>query len=318
MKDSKSSARKAAETGEAVRDLSVLLVTRNNKRYLEPCLDSLYSARLQRDFEVIVVDNGSTDGSQALLRDKFPDVQLIQNRGNAGLSRASNQGINASQGRYVLLLNDDTVVNGPSLEKMVEFLDRHPDAAAVGGRLLNPDGSLQAGYRRFPTLPEEFLIATRIGELLFNGYPLHAGNGHARRVDWLGSACLLLRRQALYEVGLLDEEYFIYGDETDLQFRLHRAGWRAYYLPSAHTIHYGGRSMDRWRRRKMVYRGKMLFYRKNYGRLSTALLRLMLAGLSAAKILAWCVALPIPARQERVRRELRSNLDVITLCWSLV
>ena len=264
------------------------------------------------------MDNGSTDGSQALLRDKFPDVHLIQNRGNAGLSRASNQGINASQGRYVLLLNDDTIVNGPSLEKMVEFLDSHPDAAAVGGRLLNPDGSLQAGYRRFPTLPEEFLIATRIGELLFSSYPLYAGSGHARRVDWLGSACLLLRRQALHEVGLLDEEYFIYGDETDLQFRLHRAGWRAYYLPSAHTIHYGGRSMDRWRRRKMVYRGKMLFYRKNYGRLPTALLRLMLAGLSAAKILAWCIALAIPARQERVRRELRSNLDVITLCWKLV
>jgi GT2 family glycosyltransferase len=277
----------------------------------------LYAAQLGSNFEVIVVDNGSTDGTHDVLRDRFPEVRRIQNRGNVGLSRASNQGIGASRGRYVLLLNDDTIVDGTSLDTMVQFLDSHPGVAAVGGRLLNPDGSVQAGYRYFPSLTEEFLIATRIGELFNSGFPCGEDDGHVQPVDWLGSACLLLRRQALREVGLLDEEYFIYGDEVDLQFRLHGVGWCVYYLPSVHTIHYGGRSMDRWRRRKMVYRGKMLFYRKHYGRLQTAVLRLMFAWLSAAKLVVWFGAVALPAQRERAQREIRSNCDIIALCSKL-
>jgi GT2 family glycosyltransferase len=318
MSESKRIIARPTESKTALRGLSVVIVSMNNKGYLKPCLASLYSAGLETEFEVIVVDNGSTDGTQAMLWEKFPDVQVIQNDCNLGLSRATNQGIATSRGRYVLLLNDDTVVDGPSLNAMIRFLDTHPDGAAIGGRLLNPDGSLQAGYNHFPSLAEEFLIATRLGNTLCNGYPLREGDGQARPVDWLGSACLVLRREALSQVGLLDEQYFIYGDEVDLQYRFRHAGWRVYYLPSSRTIHYGGRSMDRWRRRKMVYRGKMLFYRKNYGRFRTALLRLIFGGLSVSKILVWCGAFAIPAWRERVRKELRSNLDVLGLCRKLV
>jgi len=245
-------------------------------------------------------------------------VQIIQNDHNVGLSRASNQGMVATKGRYVLLLNDDTLVNGPSLGAMIELLDTRPEAGAVGGRLLNPDGSFQAGYANFSSLREEFLIATRFGELLWDGYPSHAGDNQVKPVGWLSSACLLLRRSALDEVGLLDEEYFIYGDEADLQYRLQKAGWLVYYLPSATTIHYGGRSMNRWSRRKMVYRGKMLFFKKNYGPFRTAALRAMLAGLSLAKIVIWGVAFALPGWRERAQKELRSNLDVVKLCWKLV
>jgi GT2 family glycosyltransferase len=300
-----------------VPDLSIVLVCWNNKDYLEPCLESLYEAGLRSSFDVVVVDNGSVDGSQAMLRAKFPQVQLIQNDHNAGLGRASNQGIEATEGRHVLLLNNDTLVNGPSLDAMVEFLDTHSEAGAVGGRLLNADGSFQAGYAGFSSLREEFLIATRLGELFWDGYPSHADDSRVKPVGWLSSACLLLRREALDQVGLLDEEYFIYGDEADLQYRLQQAGWQVYYLPTAYTIHYGGRSMDRWRRRKMVYRGKMLFYQKNYGPLRTTGLRLMLAGLSLAKMLPWGAALISPGCRERAQKELHSNLDVVRLCWKL-
>jgi GT2 family glycosyltransferase len=217
----------------------------------------------------------------------------------------------------VLLLNDDTLVNAPSLDAMVEFLETHPDAGAVAGRLLNADGSFQAGYANFSSLREEFLIATHLGELLWKGYPSHEDDNQVRPVGWLSSACLLLRREALDQVGLLDEEYFIYGDEADLQYRLQRAGWNVYYLPHAHTIHFGGRSMNRWRRRKMVYRGKMLFYRKNYGPLRTGLLRLLFGGLSLIKMLPWGVAYVLPQWRERAQKELRSNLDVVRLCWKL-
>jgi len=307
----------AAEAA-SVPDLSIVLVCWNNKDYLEPCLRSLFKTGLRHRFDIVVVDNGSTDGSQAMLRGAFPQVELIENDRNAGLSRASNQGIDATSGRYVLLLNNDTLVNGPSLDAMVAFLDATPEAGAVGGRLLNPDGTFQAAYADFSTLREEFLIAAGLGERVWPAYPSYSDAEDVRAVGWIGSACLLLRRDALAQVGLLDEEYFIYGDEADLQYRLQRAGWKVYYLPAVTTIHYGGRSMDRWRRRRMVYRGKLLFYRKHYGWRRTAALRLMFAVLSAAKILCWCVALAAPWRRYQVRREIRSNLEVIRLCVKLV
>jgi GT2 family glycosyltransferase len=301
----------------SVPDMSIVMVCWNNKDYLEPCLESLYAAGLRSRFDVVAVDNGSTDGSQAMLREKFPEVQIIQNEGNVGLGRASNQGIEATQGRFVLLFNNDTLVDGPSLDAMVEFMDTHPDAGAVGGRLLNGDGSFQSGYANFTTLREEFLIATHLGELLWPGYPSHEDDGEARVVGWLSSACLLVRRKTLDQIGLLDEEYFIYGDEADLQYRMQRAGWKVYYLPQSFTIHFGGRSMNRWSRRKMVYRGKMLFYQKNYDPVRTGLLRLMFGGLSLVKMLPWSVAYILPRWHERAQKELKSNAEVIGLCWRL-
>lgn len=298
-------------------DLSVILVCWNNKNYLEACLHSLYEANLHSRFEVVVVDNGSTDGSQAMLQEHFPEVQLIENASNVGLGKASNQGIAATSGRYILLLNNDTIVNGPSLDAMVALLDAIPSAAAAGGRLLNSDGSFQAGYARFSTLREEFLIVTHLGEFFWPGYPSHIDDKLVRAVDWLSSACLLLRRTALEQVGVLDESYFIYGDETDLQYRLQQAGWQVYYLPQASTIHFGGRSMNRWSRRKMVYRGKLLFYQKNYDRWRTGMLRTLLGALSVAKMAPWFVAWTLPGQRERAQKELRSNLEVVKLCIKL-
>lgn len=304
-------------SGDQILDISIVLVCWNNKKYLEPCLDSLFKSDMQHSYDVVVVDNGSTDGSQTMLHDKFSQVKIIQNEGNVGLSRASNQGINDTNGKYVLLLNNDTLVNSPSLDMMAQYLDDHPDAGAVGGRLLNPDGSFQAGFAKFSTLHEEFLIATRLGERIWRGYPSHGEMNQVKVDGWLSSACLMLRRAALAQVGLLDEEYFIYGDEADLQYRLTKAGWKVQFLPSATTVHYGGRSMDRWRRRTMVYRGKMLFYKKNYSPLRASLLRMMLAGLSLVKLVFWVMNYPVPKRREQARREVNSNLDVIKLCLKL-
>ena len=300
-----------------IPDVSIILVCWNNKQYLHPCLESLYEGGLKSSFDVVVVDNGSTDGSQQMLKEQFPEVLIIQNDHNVGLGRASNQGIIATRGQYVLLLNNDTIVNGPSFDSMIEFLDTHPEVGAVGGRLLNPDGSDQSCHNNFTTLYEEFLVATRLGERFRTGYPAIINDDEVRSVDWMSSACLLLRRETLDQVGLLDEEYFIYGDELDLQYRMKKASWQIYYLPHATTIHFGGRSMERWPRRKMVYRGKMMFYQKNYGPVRTYALRIMLGVLSAAKLIPWGVALMLPGKREQAKGELGSNVEVLKLCWKL-
>jgi len=300
-----------------VVDMSIVLVCWNNKAYLDPCLKSLYEGGLKSTFDVIVVDNGSTDGSQPMLAEKYPQVKLIQNAGNVGLGKASNQGIEATNGRHVLLLNNDTLVNGPALDVLVEYLDAHPEVGATAGKLLNPDGSFQSGFAPFSTLLEEFLIVTRIGELLWTGYPSHGDSNEIKETGWMSSACLLVRRAALDQIGLLDESYFIYGDEADLQYRLNKAGWKVVFLPNSSIIHFGGRSMDRWKRRKMVYRGKMMFYRKNYGFLSTLLLRVLFFVMSLLKLLVWCVGFFVPSRNEQAKKELRSNVDVMALCLNL-
>ncbi len=298
-------------------DMSIILVCWNNKGYLKQCLQSLYATEMASCFDVVVVDNGSTDGSQLMLRTEFPAVRLIQNEENVGLGKASNQGIESSWGRYVLLLNNDTLVNGPSLDAMVAFMDANPQAGAVGGKIFNPDGTVQSCYNNFSTLLEEFLIATRLGELILEGYPAIIKDDQVRSVGWISSACLLLRRAALDQIGLLDEEYFIYGDEADLQYRLKRAGWSIYYLPDATIVHYGGRSMNRWSRRKMVYRGKMLFYQKHYSPLHAAALRALLGGLSLLKLLWWGIAGAWPRWRIQAQKEVRSNIDVVKLCYKL-
>ena len=302
---------------EAVVDMSIVLVCWNNKAYLDPCLKSLHEGGLKSSFDVVVVDNGSTDGSQQMLAEKYPQVMLIQNAGNVGLGKASNQGIEATNGRHVLLLNNDTLVSGPALDVLVEYLDVHPEAGATAGKLLNPDGSFQSGFAPFSTLLEEFLIVTHIGERLWPGYPSHGDSNEIKETGWMSSACLLVRRAALDQIGLLDESYFIYGDEADLQYRLNKAGWKVVFLPNSSIIHFGGRSMDRWKRRKMVYRGKMMFYKKNYGWLSTFLLRIMFFVMSLLKLLVWVVGYFIPSRNDQAKKELRSNIDVMGLCLNL-
>lgn len=310
---------KIQERGATVMNpaLSIILVCWNNKEYLDQCLKSLYGTGMRNSFDVVVVDNGSTDGSQQMLAEKYLQVKIIQNDSNLGLGKASNQGIEATQGRYVLLLNNDTIVNGPSFDAMMDFLEQNPKAGGVGGKLMNPDGTIQAGYNYFSSLPEEFLVATRLGEFIRPGYPAVMDADEIKSVDWMGSACLMVRRAALDEVGLLDEGYFIYGDEADLQYRLKKAGWEIYFLPDATTIHYGGRSMNRWSRRKMVYRGKMLFYQKHYGFLQTLALRIMLGTLSFAKLVVWALLLFVPDKRDTAKKELQSNVEVIGLCVTL-
>jgi GT2 family glycosyltransferase len=258
-------------------DLSIVIVSWNTRELLLACLDALPAAVGALQADVWVVDNGSSDGSVAAVRAwRAPSLSLpvhaIENGSNAGFAAANNQAIASSAGRYVLLLNSDTVALPGSIERLARFAEAHPAAGMVGAMLLNPDGSFQGSFADFPSLHSELLSASGLGRRLFGRwYPNHgpAQAQAARRVDYIQGACMLARRMAIAQVGLLDEDYFMYNEEPDWCLRMRRAGWETWYTPDAQIIHYGGQS-TRQVRHVMVqalYRSKVRIFRKHYGRL---------------------------------------------------
>jgi hypothetical protein len=250
--------------------------------------------------EVWVVDNGSADGSPAMVRARFPWVRLVENQENVGFARANNQAIRESEGRWVLLLNPDTEVKSGALEVLVRFLDAHPQTGAVGPRLLNPDGTLQPSCHPAPTLPSELWRLSHLDALWpFALYPMSEWDlDTPRRVDVLQGACLLLRRAALDQVGFLDEEYFMYSEEVDLCQRLKRAGWSLYWVPEAQVVHYGGQSTQQVAAEMFLqlYQSKLLYFRKHHGRPAAQTYKLILATATLVRLslspLAWLERFP--------------------------
>jgi GT2 family glycosyltransferase len=214
----------------------------------------------------VVVDNASGDGSAAVVCQRFPWVTLIENRENVGFARANNQGIALAHGRYLLLLNPDTDVRPGALDALVDFMNAHGRAAACGARLLNGDGSLQASCHPMLTPGREFwrlLFLERFWPRAT--YPMHRWDTVTpHRVEVIKGACLLVRREALDQVGVLDETFYIYTEEVDLCYRLAGAGWELWYVPAAEVVHYGEASSKQVREEMylQLYRSKLQFYRK--------------------------------------------------------
>jgi len=262
-------------------DLSVCIVSWNTRADLCRALASVFACRGEAAFEVIVVDNGSDDGSPEMVRREFLAAQLIANRANRGFAAGNNQALRRARGRYCLLLNSDTVVHQGALAEVVRFMDSHPDAGAVGLRVLNPDRTLQYSCRRFPRLATGLFRKVPLGRLIpdnrWNREYLMSDWAHdtVREVDWVSGAAMGLRAQALQEVGLLDEGYYMYCEDVDWCYRARQAGWRIYYLPTAAVTHVVGRSSDQ-RPLRMVaefHRSMIRFYRKHYAPAISPLLR---------------------------------------------
>ncbi len=253
------------------RILSVCIVNWNTREHLARALESLTCGGLEHP-EVIVVDNSSQDGSAAMVKERFPGVRLLENQENLGFSHANNQALRAAQGKYLLLLNPDCIVQADALRRLVEFLEATPEAGVVGPRLLNADGSLQFSCRRFPSFGAGLFRNTPLGWLFprnrfSRGYLMTDWKHDAPRpVDWVSGAALCLRRRLLEEVGLLDEGFFMYCEDVDWCFRAQEKGWKIYYLPTAVITHLIGRSSDQ-RPLAMVkefHRSMARFYRKHY------------------------------------------------------
>ncbi len=285
-------------------DLAIVIVNWNTRQLLLDCLATLPSATANLRVATWVVDNGSHDGSVAAVQAAFPAMHVIANQDNRGFARANNQAIAASHGRHVLLLNSDTLARPGALTTLVNFLDANPSVAMVGPCLRNADGSVQRSYASFPSLRSELT-----GRNLRQRKPFPAAGIEAYAVDWIGGACLLVRREALQSFGLLDERYFMYTEETDWCFRARRAGWEVCYLPEAEVVHLGGQSsrMASTRMKAELYRSKLRFFGKHYGRRRMLLLGLALQAGFLGKTLAGGLLARVPGREQQGRAISRDN-----------
>jgi GT2 family glycosyltransferase len=221
------------------------------------------------------VDNGSTDGSGRVVEEKFPEVKVIENQENVGFAEANNQALRISKGKYLLLLNPDTQVKEKAIEGLVSFMETHPRAGISGAQLLNSDGSKQNSIANFPSLATELLNKSFLRWLFPKKFP-----GKERdypepiEVDSVIGACMVVRRDALEQVGLLDEDYFIFLEETDWCYRMKRAGWKIYHIPQAQVFHFQGKSAETVKKRARVefYRSRYHLFKKNRGHLQWFLL----------------------------------------------
>ena len=239
-------------------DVSISLVNTNSRELLLACLDSLRGV----EAEVVVLDNASEDGSAAAVRERYPEVRVIEQRHRAGFGANHNTVIRATTGRYVYVLNEDTTSADWGLARMVAHLDANPRVAALAPRLEYPDGRLQNSAWRFPSP-----AAAALGLLTLSRLGIvQSGGGATRDVDWAMAAALLLRRSALDEVGLFDEEFFIYSEETDLCLRLRRAGWRTEYFPAVTVVHHESQFSAGIPERRIneMWRGRHRYWRKHH------------------------------------------------------
>lgn len=263
-------------------DLSICIVNWNGAHLLEPCLRSIFEQPSQTSFEVIVVDNGSTDDSLAMLQREFSQVKVRVNQENVGFTRANNQAFQIAQGRYLLMLNNDTLVKPGALTHLVAFMDDHPEAGIVGCRLLNPDGSLQPSCWPFPTVRSMLFRALYLDKLFPRSHwagAYYAAWEHdaVREVDVVMGCCLLVRRQVLDQVGPLDEGFFIYWEETDWCRRAKQQGWQVLFTPQAEVVHFGGQTTRSHSAtmRLIYHQSRQRYFRKHHGRLVGAQVRLL-------------------------------------------
>jgi GT2 family glycosyltransferase len=245
-------------------DVVAIVVTTNALPWIEPCLESLVGV------PTIVVDNGSTDGTLDLIRDRFADVRVIHSE-NRGMGYALNQGIRHSESRYVLLLNSDAWVSGDAVARLTAFADRRPEAAMIGPRLLNTDGTLQRSVRGFPSLwrlATEYFFLRKLAprsNLLNAFYAGDFDHDEVREVDVVLGAVMFVRRSAMDQVGLLDEDFFLFSEETDWCYRFRKRGWQVLFFPGAEVVHVGGTThMGRMYRENL--RGHLRYFDKHQGR----------------------------------------------------
>lgn len=254
-------------------NLSIIIVSFNVKNYLRDCLKSIFATTNGITFEVFVVDNNSSDGSAEMVQAEFPDVHLLKNNKNVGFVRANNMAISKSKGRVVLLLNPDTEIIRNSLDKLIHDLETEPGIGAVGCKMLNTDLTLQPSCYHFPSLKEIFGLYF-LGSRVFSPFKKMSYE-RKREVDFVRGAFMAMKRDCLEEIGLLDENFFMFGEETDLCLRMKQAGWKVLYSPETVILHHRGKSSEQQKDEQYTQRIRSLlyFFKKHYGKFQWITLR---------------------------------------------
>jgi GT2 family glycosyltransferase len=260
-------------TNGKTMSLSVVIVSWNTKKLVLQCLESLESTRSHLPVEIILVDNASSDGTAETVCEQFPHVRLVQNESNLGFAKANNIGMSFSSGKYVCLVNSDVVVPEGCLEKMLDYMDKHPDIGMLGPKMVLPDGTIGQSCVRFPTVWTWFCNALAL-DSIFKGTRLSGDfilrnydHNKIQDVDVLTGWFWMVRREASDQVGVLDDRFFMYGEDIDWPKRFHEAGWRVVFYPEAEAIHHCGASTDRAPTRFYVEmnRANLQYFRKHHG-----------------------------------------------------
>lgn len=256
------------------KDLTISIVSYNSLNFLKDCLRSIFKNPPSAEYEVIVVDNASDDGTSEFLKKTYPELNLILNKKNIGFARANNKAIRSSYSRYIVLMNSDCEVYKKSLDNLIEFMDRNPDAGIAGPKIINSDGTVQLSCRKFPSIFNAALH-TILGDVFpqnpfSKSYKL-AGISRDKpfKVDWVSGSCMIIRREALEDVGLLDEKYFMYAEDVDICYRMWQKNRAVYYFPHAEIMHHIAGSADSGRLAGIkssfrMQRSVFYFFWKNY------------------------------------------------------
>lgn len=293
--------------------LAVAIVNFNTRDDLRACLTTVHQAG---PAEIVVVDNASSDGSPAMIREEFPAVHLNANQTNIGYGAAANQAVTHCQTDYVLLLNSDTLLTPNTLTTLAHYLDSHPQVAIAGPRLHNPDGTLQASTYPFPTPLHLFLEESTLGRLirhlpwLRQHYLRTWSHNQPRSVPWLLGAALAIRRQPFIALGGFDPSYFMYAEETDLCYRLRAAGWDIHFVPHTTIFHTGGASTRQYRTAMAVqyFTSIRHFYRQHYSPLRQLELTLLIKTIVCARFLREQTRLRLAAEAD-TRRRIQQDLS---------
>lgn len=287
--------------------LSVIIISYNAKAHLKDCLQSLYDHTAVDPFEIIVVDNASTDGSLAMLAREFPKVRTIASPDNIGFAGANNLAMREAKGQFFLLLNNDALVTSGAVDTMLRLIQEKPDVGVLGPLLRNEDGSVQVSYGRMISLHAEAIqrVLTRgntRGNPLVRRYIANRSKKEAYP-DWVSGACMMLRADVVKLVGFFDDHFFMYSEEVDLCERIRRAGYRVYYTPQAEVVHIGGKSTEA-NPEKAAFeyrRSQLYFYSKHYGRVRVLLLK---AYLLVSIAVRWVLGNPTQRRLQEMLLQL--------------
>ncbi|OGW29175.1 MAG: hypothetical protein A2X59_08160 [Nitrospirae bacterium GWC2_42_7] len=301
-------------------DISIIIVSYNTRDLLDACIESIRRTTQSISYELIVADNASHDGTQEMLLRKYPDVKVILNKENHGFAAATNQGVRAARGEYVLLLNPDTVILKGAIERCVSFLAEQGENDLVACRVLNTDGSVQRTWKgaEFYSLRAQFLMLTGMERFCSNALIMekaklkHFDPNKTQTVAYVAGCFMLMRKNALVKLGLMDENFFLYSEDGDLCFRIRRSGGAVHYYSGAEIIHYGGQSTKAkaLKSHHLFLVNRFKFYKKNFGFARAVIYRIIMALGAFIKISSLLMNPPA-----KVDRSKLLKLNIHTLMW---
>ncbi|MBU0952213.1 MAG: glycosyltransferase family 2 protein [Elusimicrobia bacterium] len=294
-------------------DISINIVNYNNIQFLQNCIKSIYENTKKINFSILIIDNFSSDNSIELIEKTFPTIKIIRNNKNIGFAKAQNTGFDKVDSRYILILNPDTLILDNSIEKMVLFLDRNPEAGIVGPIILNPDKSNQCTGITYPNnvnLLSETLFLDRFfpNNRIFGKHKkTFEPYRDTKQVDYLQGSCLMIRKKVIEEIGIFDEDFFMYFEETDFCYRAKRKGWSITRLGDCSIIHFGGGETGYYDEFRLLQytRSLILFYKKHYSITAVLALKVILSLRNITRLILWLL---IGLTLRNRRKESKSRL----------